>query len=313
MKRLVLLIGLFIILILLSACTQTPTARATLIPTPTMTVEPTKAPQATPTPAPTGAPTPESTTVGPPAPTTDSSSSQIQYELFCSTTNEQARQAYSEAISLQDQGQDDKVEQLYLKAIELDPNYCDAIDNLGQLLRTLGRLDEAIALYLRSLAIYPENTVAFSNLGVVYLKLGNPSQAIEAYTRVTQIAPDDPEGYYGLGRVYYAMNKPAEAILNFSKAEEIYFTTNSPYLIDAQYYLGLTYFMQQDYTHARGYLIALYDVAGNDGTLNYILGLCYLRGEPKDLEMAGQFLLKAQLLDVVIPDEVLAEMDGVIK
>lgn len=311
MRRLLPLISLFMVLLLLSACKHSPTAQATVIPTPTITVEPTQVSQATPTLASTGAPTPESTTVGPPAPTADSSPT--QYDLQCSTTTIEARQAFSEAVSLQNQGQDDKVEQLYLKAIDLDPNFCDAMDNLGQMLRLQGRLDEAIAWFVKSLAIFPENIAAYSNLGVAYLKSSKWSQAIEAYTRVTQISPDDPEGYYGLGRVYYAMNEYAVAITHFSKAEGIYTATNSPYLVDAQYYLGLCYFALEDYVPARNYLVKLYDMATNDGSINYILGICYLRGEPKDLEMAGQFFLKAQALDVAIPAEILTELDAAAK
>lgn len=312
MRRLLPLITLFMVLLLLSACQLAPTTQATLIPKPTSTVASTQAPQTTPTSAPTGAPPSDSTTVGPPAPTIEPSGP-ITTELLCSTSSIEARQAFSEALSLQNQGQDAQVEQLYLKALDLDPNFCDAMDNLGQMLRLQGRLDEAIAWYLKSLAIYPANISAYANLGVAYLKQSKWSQAIEAYTRITQLSPDDPEGYYGLGRVYYEMNEYAVALTQFSKAEAIYTSTNSPYLVDAQYYLGLCYFGLEDYVPARNYLLKLYDMATNDGTMNYILGICYLRGEPKDLTMAGQFFLKAQALDVVISPEILTELDNAAK
>jgi tetratricopeptide (TPR) repeat protein len=297
MKRLLLVVSMGIILLLLAACNPTPSGLPGVTPVPSETL------LVTPSLAPTGG-----TVVGPPEPTTDAQVTSAP--LLCNSTNVEARQEFSLAISLKDQGQDDQVEKLYLKAIELDPMFCDAMNGLGQLLRLQGRLDEAAGWFSKSLAIHPDNLMAYTNLGVIYLKQGDYGLAIDAYTRFMQIAPDSPEGYYGLGRVYFTMNEWAVAINHFTRAEELYTANKSPYLIDAQYYLGLCYFGLDEYVAARNYLIKIYDLETNDGMMNYVLGLCYLRGDPIDLNLAGQFFVKAQALDVVIPPEVLTEMEN---
>ena len=44
-----------------------------------------------------------------------------------------------------------EAEPLLRKAIELDPKYCDAMDNLGVVLRRLGNIEQAIEWYKRSI------------------------------------------------------------------------------------------------------------------------------------------------------------------
>jgi len=94
--------------------------------------------------------------------------------------------------------------QEYQKAIELDANYCDAMDNLGQLLRSQGELDEAIYWYKRSINLVPGNRAAHTDLAVAYRFQGKFDAAISEYQIVLKMNPRDPEGYYGLGTVYFA-------------------------------------------------------------------------------------------------------------
>jgi len=63
-------------------------------------------------------------------------------------------------LRLSGQGKPAEAMQEYQKAIELDANYCDAMDNLGQLLRSQGELDEAIYWYKRSINLVPGNRAA---------------------------------------------------------------------------------------------------------------------------------------------------------
>ncbi len=111
---------------------------------------------------------------GPPDATTEVTSVDVLYP----TENEQASQSYDDAVIYQTQRQLEEAEGLYLKAIELDPGFCEAMDNLGQLLRSQGMVEEAISWYLRSIEILPDNRVAHQNLFVLYAKKMQRSERI---------------------------------------------------------------------------------------------------------------------------------------
>jgi tetratricopeptide (TPR) repeat protein len=226
-------------------------------------------------------------------------------EVFCSTDNEDARKAYNDALGNEDLGKFDEAEQLYRRAIEIDPNYCDAMDNLGKLLRQQGRIDEAIDWYKQSLEILPDNTVAIQNLASAYLFQGKWEEAIQEYERLTEIAPENPEGFYGLGTTYLNLQQPEKAVEFLETADTLYDKIGSPYVVDTRYYLGIANYMQKDCTKAIDYLEQVYPQFVDDGGVNYILGGCYLLIDSPDIETAKIYILKAQELGVEIPSEIL--------
>ena len=229
--------------------------------------------------------------------------------VFCPSENEDAQKSYNDANILKENGKFAEAEELYLKAIELDPNYCDAMDNLGQLLRQQNRISEAIDWYKKSLEIMPDNTVALQNLALAYDLDGKTEKAIEEYEKLVEVAPENPEGYFGLGNIYVRLEQPEKAIEYLEMAEKIYAQDGSPYLADAQYYLGLSHFMLQNCVDARKYLEPIYAQFSEDGGINYVLGVCYLSTEPPDVNAARDYILKAQELGIQIPADVLSAIN----
>lgn len=57
----------------------------------------------------------------------------------------------------------------YKKAIEIDSNYTDAMDNCALSYRRLNKLDDAEFYYKLSLKKLPTNELAMHNLGLVYI------------------------------------------------------------------------------------------------------------------------------------------------
>lgn len=231
-------------------------------------------------------------------------------DIFCPTDNEEARKLYNDAGDLQQNGKFTEAEKFYEQAIKLDPNYCDAMDNLGQLLRQQDKIDEAIIWYKKSLVVKPDNTVALQNLGLAYNLQGETQKAIETYETLTKIAPENPEGYFGLGSIYYRLEQPEKAISYLKTAEKLYIQESSPYVTDAQYYLGFSYFTLQDCTNAKKYFEPIYNQFSNDGGVNYVLGVCYLQSEPKDVTAARTYILKAKEAGVQIPVDILNAING---
>jgi len=224
-------------------------------------------------------------------------------DLLCPTHNERARELYNVGCILRDQGELDAAKRSFMSAIELDSNYCDAMDNLGQLLRSQGDVDGAISWYKKSIKIQPSNKVAHQNLAMAYRMQGRQDDALAEYRTLVQLDAEDPEGYFGLGSVYFDMEKHEQAITQLTKAEELYVRSASPYVADARYYLGLCYFSLKNYGKSRDYLEPLYPTFKSNRALNYALGVCYLSPGLKNLERAREYLYKARALGMDIPPD----------
>lgn len=238
------------------------------------------------------------------------SPSKVGYEdVFCPTDNERAAEYYNEGVILSEQGRLDEARDSYLRAIDLDPGYCDAMDNLGRLFRSEGNLKKAVYWYGRSLEVFPENPVAHMNLGVAYRLMGKMKEAVEEYQILVRIEPDNPEGYYGLGSVYLDLGHTEDAVTQLEKAERLYATISSPLIADARCLLGLSYCQLDSCSKAKEYLEGVYSEFEDNPMVNFCLGLCYLFDDNENRELAEKYLTRAEELGVEIPREVLRELD----
>lgn len=84
------------------------------------------------------------------------------------------------------------------KAITLDPNFLDALVNLGNVHKEARIFDRAVSAYLRALALSPNNSVVHGNLACVYYELGKIDLAIETYKRAIELQPNFPGKYLKL-------------------------------------------------------------------------------------------------------------------
>ena len=228
--------------------------------------------------------------------------------MLCPTENEAARQQYNNALELQQEGRLSEAREAYRKAVEQDSRYCDAMDNLGEMLRTEGDVKQAIYWYERSLAVKPDNAVAHQNLAVAYNVQGDTDKSQMEYQWLIKNDPTNPEGYYGLGSILLGSGNTDAAIGKLEVAEKIYREHGSPLAVDARYLLGVAYFNKQDFKRARGYLALCYAQKPDDPNVNYLLGLCYLDPSTGDKKQAAEFLLKARKLGVQVPPDVLQQL-----
>ncbi|MHB9031803.1 MAG: tetratricopeptide repeat protein [Anaerolineae bacterium] len=241
------------------------------------------------TPAPTSAPTAEVTPV--------------LTQFYCPSANQAALKAYNDALVAIADDDNQAAEEHFLKAVELDPNFCDAMDNLAGLLRSQDRLEEAAAWLEKSLAVNPRNGPSLANLGRIYTILLQPDKAAAAYLKLTELEPDNPVGYYGLGMAYFVGQDYELASLSLAKAEPLLAQEKSPYVTDARYMLGMSLFYLQQLDQALPYLLTVYQELPDDGSLNYTIGLCYLYGTQPDGKLAAQYIDKAAQLGIEIPAE----------
>lgn len=152
-----------------------------------------------------------------------------------------AQLAYDDGLEYLDENDFDSAILKFRKAIEIDPNFAFAWDNLGVSYRKTNQYDEAIEAYKKSLEINPNGRLPLMNIAVTYNLNKEFEAAINYYNKFIDIYPDDPEGYYGLGLILYTNNQQEEGLDNLIHAYTIYTAQNSPYRADAAKKIGYMY------------------------------------------------------------------------
>lgn len=103
----------------------------------------------------------------------------------------------------------------------------DRVMSAGELLRQAnqlkraGKLKEAIALYHQAIEINPNFAWAYNNLGDAFVKQGNSDEAIVEYRRAIEINPNSAWFYINLGRLFIQQGAFEEAIGYFRQGIEI--------------------------------------------------------------------------------------------
>jgi len=119
--------------------------------------------------------------------------------------------------------------QNFKRAIEIDPEMFESINNLGSISFDLGDYSSAERYFKSALALRPQATDFHYNLGLCYSRQGRIAEAIPELERARQSAPNDVGVLYELGLVYERAGRRDEAIEVLHRGLS---TTKSPELID---------------------------------------------------------------------------------
>jgi len=80
--------------------------------------------------------------------------------------------------------------------IEIKPDYADAYNNRGVVLKELMRVDEALGSYDRAIEIKPDYAEAYYNRGNALKELKRLEEAIASYDRAIEIKPDYADAFW---------------------------------------------------------------------------------------------------------------------
>ena len=108
----------------------------------------------------------------------------------------------------------------FSKAIEINPNYAEALYNLGVVQKKAGKLDEAIYSYKKAIDIDSTNVNALNNLGNLLTLKGLFNQSIEYLNKALSLNPKFAEAHNNLGLANIESNKLSESIKSFLVAIE---------------------------------------------------------------------------------------------
>jgi len=90
------------------------------------------------------------------------------------------------------------------RALEIDPDYMEAHNNLGARYMRLGRFEEAAAEFRRAMELDPAAEKAFANLAGALLLLGRDAEAEAVARRAVALDGTDSQGRCVLGRILAA-------------------------------------------------------------------------------------------------------------
>ncbi len=122
------------------------------------------------------------------------------------------------AVYYHNRGEYDRAVDLYLRAIDLKPDYPMALLNLGNALYLRGEAEEAIRTYTELLKLDPGNTSALSNLGSIYLDRNNYADALSSLQQAVNLAPGNWKAHVELAHAHAEAGRTATAVRMYRKA-----------------------------------------------------------------------------------------------
>ena len=128
--------------------------------------------------------------------------------------NPVALAAYGEALYSVDRLQESLANNE--KALQVNPGYADAWNNLGVTLVKLGRLPEAVEAYTRSLRERPDRTYVRENRARALQLLGRFEEAAAEYATALKERPESADDHSGLGSMLMQLNRAPEAVDHFA-------------------------------------------------------------------------------------------------
>lgn len=165
-------------------------------------------------------------------------------------------QLVHQADRLRREGGLEEARKLFQAALQMNPDYPDALHGLGLTLRSLrdyegampliqqaiimapdrvayyndlgilfqekGELDKAVSFHKRALKVDPEFVPAYINLGVAHKRLGNLDEAIDCYREAIRLNPNAPAAHNNLGNLLRIQGRLAEARVEIQQAVKLY-------------------------------------------------------------------------------------------
>ncbi|HEV2493407.1 MAG TPA: tetratricopeptide repeat protein [Terriglobia bacterium] len=131
------------------------------------------------------------------------------------------------------------------KALELDPSFTKAYDNLGLCYEAVGKYEEAIRAYGRAVRLNQKDRPCSPwpslDLGALLVKLDRLGEAEESLTQSLKCDPRLPRAHYEMGRLLEKRQQDDQAVLELQQAASL-----DPSYAEPYYVLGRIYQREGD-------------------------------------------------------------------
>jgi len=116
-----------------------------------------------------------------------------------------------------------KANATFTRALEIDPSNASALNNAAAMQSCLGKVDEAIALYNKAIAADPLRPTGYNGLSLEYFYKGDWEKSEAAIKKALEVTPDYASGYYQLSRIQLAQNDGEAALASLNQeADEMW-------------------------------------------------------------------------------------------
>ena len=126
-----------------------------------------------------------------------------------------AEALHLEGVAHQEAGRFDEARAAYERVIALVPEAAVTRSNLGNVLRSQGKLIDAIAAHHAALNCDPAYAKGWINLALTLEDAGEIDAALSAARRASALAPNEPNIRHALGNIELAAGHPEVAVENF--------------------------------------------------------------------------------------------------
>lgn len=110
----------------------------------------------------------------------------------------------------------------YNRAIELDPNDEEAIEQRGKNFENLRLYDQTLADYARVLQLDPRNAETYNNRATLYTGMGRLDDAITDFTKSIELDPTDFATFLNRAYCYYFQKKYDLAAADLAQAKKLH-------------------------------------------------------------------------------------------
>ena len=141
--------------------------------------------------------------------------------------------AFWQAMSLRDQQKNDQALKLMEKAVELDPEYYDAVIMLAQMYAER-KDNRALTNYNKVLAIDSPSAEALYGKAMFYQNTNQADKALTEYKKIVAVDRNFTDAYYNMGFIYYNQKNYAKARDHFNMAIAVKPTMGKAYFMRGQ-------------------------------------------------------------------------------
>lgn len=129
--------------------------------------------------------------------------------------NTEAREWYEKGVNANSEGKLNVAIKYLKKAIEIYPDYEDAIFKLGYIYEKQKKYNESLKCYEKVIKLNPDAWDAWYSIGIVYAKMEKYKKAYKYFKKAFELKPDNPNVMDAFARIhrYLGDDKKADKII----------------------------------------------------------------------------------------------------
>lgn len=128
-------------------------------------------------------------------------------------------------------GEHEKAVDSFTKAVELEPDFDEAIFACGDSYVALGQYERALSDYAEVIRLMPHYGRAYYHRALVYLKQRQHEAALADLLVAVERMRVVPEPYLTLGDLYFARSEPSKALVMYKRYLELAGTKAEAYVL----------------------------------------------------------------------------------